>query len=219
MEPGRAAGYPRKRAKTRTELLRAARAVFATRGVEAATFAEIAAQAGVSPGTIYNYFATREALVDAVADEVLADFARVQTRTVREVADPAVRVAITIRRLYALARHDPLWAACLARLGPRHARFEDAVRPLALANLRAGIAAGRFRLPDAPPVLEMLVDLFHASMQTLEAHMTGADAVDAVGLLVLRALGLTPAEAQVAWARSRAPAAGALDTKPSPPCQ
>jgi AcrR family transcriptional regulator len=52
----------------RDELLQAAEAVFAEEGLQTAKVESIAARAGVSVGTVYNYFADRKALVDAVME-------------------------------------------------------------------------------------------------------------------------------------------------------
>ena len=58
-------------AKARRELLLAcALRVFARRGIGAAHHAEIAAAAGVSVPTVFVYFPTRAALVEAVLAEV-----------------------------------------------------------------------------------------------------------------------------------------------------
>lgn len=54
----------------RTQLMACALAVFARRGLGEARHAEIAAEAGVSVATVFFYFPTREALVEAVLDEV-----------------------------------------------------------------------------------------------------------------------------------------------------
>jgi TetR/AcrR family hemagglutinin/protease transcriptional regulator len=54
----------------REQLLQCALRVFARRGIGAAHHAEIAAEAGVSVPTVFVYFTTRDALVDAVLDEV-----------------------------------------------------------------------------------------------------------------------------------------------------
>jgi AcrR family transcriptional regulator len=49
------------------QLLEAAAAVFADAGYKAATTNGIAARAGVSPGTLYQFFANKEALAEALA--------------------------------------------------------------------------------------------------------------------------------------------------------
>ena len=48
------------------ELVAAALDVFVERGYEAATLADVARRAGVTKGTIYLYFASKEALFKAV---------------------------------------------------------------------------------------------------------------------------------------------------------
>lgn len=53
----------------RQSILDAAAAVFSRKGLEAATMAEIATEAGISPGAIYRYFANKEDLARGCMDE------------------------------------------------------------------------------------------------------------------------------------------------------
>lgn len=48
----------------RQEILEAAARVFSRRGIQGATMAEIAGEAGLTPGALYRYFASKEALAD-----------------------------------------------------------------------------------------------------------------------------------------------------------
>lgn len=57
----------RDRERRRQDILDAAEAVFATRGVDAATMDEIATEAEVSKGTLYLYFKSKAALIAAIA--------------------------------------------------------------------------------------------------------------------------------------------------------
>ena len=50
-------------------ILLAASEVFSMKGVEAATMAEIAARAGISPGAIYRYFPGKEDLARCCMEE------------------------------------------------------------------------------------------------------------------------------------------------------
>ncbi|QMU78768.1 TetR/AcrR family transcriptional regulator [Streptacidiphilus sp. PB12-B1b] len=72
-ERPQATAAPRKRQargeRRMAELLRAAGEVFAQSGYSAATTNAIAARAGVSPGTLYQYFPNKDAIADAVAEQ------------------------------------------------------------------------------------------------------------------------------------------------------
>jgi len=55
-------------------ILEAAAALFTSRGVEGTTMSAIAAQSGTSIGSLYQFFPNREALVEALAEQYLADW-------------------------------------------------------------------------------------------------------------------------------------------------
>lgn len=61
----------------RRAVLRAAMAEFAARGYEAASTNAIVKRIGISKGSLFTYFASKEALLDAVADAAAAEVARV----------------------------------------------------------------------------------------------------------------------------------------------
>ncbi|HEU4427731.1 MAG TPA: TetR/AcrR family transcriptional regulator [Myxococcota bacterium] len=63
-----------KKSAQREAILDAARGLFAERGVEQVTMAEVADAAGVARATVFNYFASKYALVEAITDDVLAHF-------------------------------------------------------------------------------------------------------------------------------------------------
>lgn len=68
-------------ARNRARLVHAAAAVFAERGLDA-PLEVIARRAGVSIGTLYNRFPNRQALIDAVLPDRIADLLRVGDRAV-----------------------------------------------------------------------------------------------------------------------------------------
>lgn len=73
-----------RRPDRRTQLLSAARSVFAKKGYDEATVAEIVGRAGVAQGTFYLYFPGKEALAGAFAELVSERLAEVATeRTAR----------------------------------------------------------------------------------------------------------------------------------------
>jgi AcrR family transcriptional regulator len=64
----------RHRQAQRERILEAARRLFASRGFEAVTMSEVAAQAGVVRATVFNQFGSKGALVDALTESVLDAF-------------------------------------------------------------------------------------------------------------------------------------------------
>lgn len=65
-------GSRRRRKEARpSEIAEAARAVFAEKGFAAARIEDVATRAGISKGTLYLYFDTKEALFEAVVREVI----------------------------------------------------------------------------------------------------------------------------------------------------
>src|SRR5215813_14459412 len=63
-----AADRPQETAKRR-QIIEGAQAVFLAQGFDAASMGEIARKAGVSKGTLYVYFDSKEALFEAIAHE------------------------------------------------------------------------------------------------------------------------------------------------------
>ncbi len=69
----------RKKAKRRDEIIAAARTLFARQGIDATTMADIAAAAGISPPTVFNYFGSKDGvLIALISDGTMA--AREQDR-------------------------------------------------------------------------------------------------------------------------------------------
>ncbi|MFF8616511.1 TetR/AcrR family transcriptional regulator [Streptomyces sp. NPDC015350] len=94
----------RKKLQTRHRLLTAATELFAERGFDQVSVAEIAEAAEVSKMTVFNYFASKEDLVLSPMEEHVGDVARVvRDRAPGESALAAVRAQF----LDAMERRDP----------------------------------------------------------------------------------------------------------------
>src|SRR3954464_9770516 len=102
-----------RRLDRRTQLLAAARSVFAKKGYEEATVAEIVGRAGVAQGTFYLYFPGKESLAGAFAElvsERLAELAAERTARCRsfetalaKLFDAAYEVADEHRDIFLIA--------------------------------------------------------------------------------------------------------------------
>ena len=143
----------------RARILSAARDVCMRRGYEAARMEEIARTAGVSKGTLYNFFASKEALLVAAVLAAHHDFVEVLPVVNDPSADPRHRLHALIEFLAGgfdgIAQHLLLthqaWSVVLDSETARHKLLESLrliysgyIETLE-SILRSGIEAGVFR--------------------------------------------------------------------------
>src|SRR5215470_1989774 len=96
----------RRREAQREKILDGARRVFARKGMEA-TMAEVAAEAGVSHGLAYHYFAHKEALFHALVEQTLQSDPAGLQRIFEESGTPGERLASLLTTLVRFRRDSP----------------------------------------------------------------------------------------------------------------
>lgn len=129
------------RGANRAKLIEAAYAVLAERGYEATSVKAVAQAAGVAPGLIHYYFASKEDLLAAVVEDAAERYAE-EMRQLRESLPPAQALAAAIaarkRRVEMEPDRERLRVELFA-LGVRHPALRPAVARV-LATGRAGVA-------------------------------------------------------------------------------
>src|SRR5262250_252438 len=85
------------RSDQRARIVEAARSLFASQGVDDVTMAEVAAAAGVARATVFNYFGSKHALVEAITDEVITYY---QSMLRNALANTSSRTSVLIRALF-----------------------------------------------------------------------------------------------------------------------
>ena len=147
---------------TREKILAAARKTFDRHGIDGLSLRDVAAKVGITPMAIYRHFDSKEALVDALVLDALADW------SARVAALPAAEGVAKIEQLseafldFALREPRRFEAAFL--LPSRKARrypddFAAGRSPAGNVQLKAleeGIRQGK--LAGAPPVEIMLIN-------------------------------------------------------------
>jgi AcrR family transcriptional regulator len=189
-----------KRARTRAQLIEAGHALFARQAVESVTVDDLVKQAGVAKGTFYVHFDGLDALIAAVAEDLVQSFDELLQPARTSIAEPALRIAFGCRCFIDKAREDPRWAAATAPKGAESVRrrlFED------LQQFSQG-------LPDhgsAELKLEIVVGIMLQILRALsEGRLTSLDSNAVVGA-ILRAIGIDDRHAETVMARlSAAPA-------------
>jgi TetR/AcrR family tetracycline transcriptional repressor len=123
---------------SREQVLAAARRIADAEGVDRLTMRRLAAELGVMPNALYTYVPDKEALLDALLDDLLADVDPGDPAAEEDWRDGLVRVMDASRRL--LLAHPQLAPVFLARpaLGPNAARLGE----ITLALLRRGGVEG-----------------------------------------------------------------------------
>jgi TetR/AcrR family transcriptional regulator, hemagglutinin/protease regulatory protein len=188
----------------RGQLLSCALGVFARRGIGRAGHAEIAAAAGVSVSTVFVYFPTREALVDAVLGAVTR-FLMEMARALHERPLPAPQILREHIRAFthSVDAHPEMvrvwldWSTAIREdVWPRYLAFqEDMVRILAVTIAR-GRREGSIALAvDPDGAARLLVGSAHMLAQMKFTHRSPAEIERFVETLVRAILGGPPATA------------------------
>lgn len=166
------------------EILDAALAVFSDQGFDAARMDDIAARAGISKAGVYLYFASKEALLEALIEREVAPVAdRVSALAKTGAADPAgvlklivataannlldARIVQTPRLVLSIANRYPSIAA----------HYRKRVVDVAIAGVEkvfaAGVKAGVFR--RAPPRAMVRAFIGPILFEAMFAHVLKGD--------------------------------------------
>ncbi len=120
----------------------------AERGLDGVAINEITEAADVGFGTFYNHFESKEAIYEALVEEVVEGFGSALDRIATVVDDPAEVLAASVRYTVKRAYEDPVWGAFLVQSGFSGRALERGLGPRMLRDLKRGIDAGRFRVHD-----------------------------------------------------------------------
>ena len=109
MSPRTKAQFEQIRAGSRRAILDAAFQLFTSRSVGGTTIADIAQDAGISKGLVYNYFKSKDEILRAVVEEALGP-AITALKKVDEIKDPVEQLRFVIRESVGVAKANPqLW--------------------------------------------------------------------------------------------------------------
>ncbi|MBA2678522.1 MAG: TetR/AcrR family transcriptional regulator [Ktedonobacteraceae bacterium] len=139
------------REEQRAKILEGARKVFARKG-RAATMAEVAAEAGVSQGLTYRYFASKEVLFNTLIEQMMQSGPTIMQRIREMPGTPGERLAFCVSSVVESRREQPefyqfLYQILLDETLPNHLRellsqqgllFQDAMRQLIIEGQATG---------------------------------------------------------------------------------
>lgn len=186
----------RRRARTRQKLIDATRALIAESGVAELRVAEITDRADVALGSFYNYFNSKEEVVEVIVAETVNAVTGGVDSLIEELDDPAEIAIVPYRRVIRLAADDPPLARLLINLTRADARLETMVLPQAHAALKLGIDQGRLDIPDVHVTLSITLGGALAMIRAILEGRIPPTAETAAAEAVLRSLGLPHDEAR-----------------------
>jgi len=170
------------------EILDAALSVFTDAGFDRAKAGEVAQRAGVSKGTVYLYFDTKQAMLEALVEQSAGRIAEAASALVDAGAgrDP-VQTYRSLFRMVLTAMSDPDISAAPRLVLSEAARFPDLARfyrervidigiGALYRLLETGIEAGEFRPVDAAAVQRVLAGPVIAHMMLSSVFALPGDA-------------------------------------------
>jgi len=185
-----------KRDRTRASLIKAAFIVYAHKGFDAPTVDDFIAEAGVSRGTFYNYFQTREELMAAVAADLIADITSWINAATNSVQDPLERLSVAVRyfllqaaknetRAWVLIRMIPIVGGSLTLEMGAHARV----------GIEAAAATGRIHVRSIAASVDLGLGTLIMAIRHNLSHPTSPYSPELVAAMALQSLGAAFEEA------------------------
>ncbi len=172
-----------------TRWLGAARRIYVHAGVGGQVLNTLAEEAGVSNGTVYNDFRSREQVLEAVGLELAVQLSE-QILTVSEAVDSgAERLSIAVRTFMNKARTDPDWTRTLITVVRYAEGMRSTLATYLRADLQAGSRQGDFHYAHEEMAMSMVISATLGAMNLLveDGEVEHADRIAAE--VVLQALG------------------------------
>jgi len=184
-----------RRAKTRAQLMQAARALYSERAVESVTIDDLVNEAGVAKGTFYVHFDHLTDLQAAIAGELAQTFDDLLQPFRLRLADPIERVAAGCAAFIREALRDPAWGCLVARGAWALPTVAVAARTKMTEDLRQAAAKGRLGAITPELAFDVVTGIVLQTMRAAcERRLSPSDAPAAVEA-ILRALGVVSDEA------------------------
>lgn len=149
---------------TRTRIIAAAAEKFLTQGVDQSTVSEVARLAGVSRGTFFNYFPTKDSVLAAMWEDMADLFAQVTSREMAEDATTRQRVLNVFHNFANAAEREPDYMRLVsgemnrpAPSGETPTARADVVTDHLVKIMEAGQAAGDVRTDHSAQFLARMV--------------------------------------------------------------
>jgi Transcriptional regulator len=182
----------------RARLISAGARVLASRGADKITIDDFISEAKVARGTFYNYFTTREELLEALWASYGHDpFYEIQ-RSCLTFAEPAEQIAAFVRLVLHRAQEDSTWGWLVVAITAD--QLDVAARRDMTAYhgpaLQKGAAAGIFHFDDLQCAIDVVVGAMRGGLKAVLEHERDNSYPEALCKMILLSLGVDTPNAQ-----------------------
>lgn len=176
--------------ETRSRLIKAGREVVSEKGLNASTIQDITEAADVGRGSFYNFFGTKDELVETIISDHVNLLLRMQSRCVDRFADPAIALAAVIRYGFEIEFNNRSVARFTVQTqsigGPFYQKFHDATFDL----VERGRATGVFVVSSSEISVVAIASLMLGTIQAILIGRLPSDCTGSVVEGILRLLGV-----------------------------
>ena len=194
-----------RRNRTLERLVQAALQVVASQGFDLPVIDDFIQAAGVSRGTFYNYFKTKEELVSLLCQRINRDRSRHHDHIRAEVQDQAERLVVGVRLNLRRALEHPDWARVYAQERVRMAGGANAEEYGPKREIIEAMKAGRIREQPVDFALDVFYGILYQGLARAISGRGPPDLDQRVATVVLAALGMPYDEAQQIAGRALPP--------------
>ncbi len=189
----------RKRERTRSALLDSAISVFASKGYEATSIADITNHAGMANGTFYNYYREKSEILNDVATSVAIEVTSRINEDMSEIDNAGIRVTTATARMLETAREAPAWFEVLLSSINVIPELQSGVVQFLRSDLERGVEQGLFKAEVDVLLINQILALIRTA-GAVDREIT-TETIRSTCEAVLRLLGVPASRAKAQVAR------------------
>ncbi|PWU28969.1 hypothetical protein DK254_12420 [Pseudomonas sp. RW407] len=191
-----------KRDRTRSKLLIAAQELALEGGASALTVYNLTERAEMAPGTFYNYYRTREDVLDDICALLVMATRQVVSQAIEGLTDLQAIVATSVRQTLRMAAPGQDIGHLLFDASLPTQNFILGMRQFFRRDLEEGMGNGAFQVVNEAAVIAMVSGSSYGVMQDIYQERLPMEMIEDIAEMTLRVLGV---EAAVAAAQARLP--------------
>ncbi len=173
--------------------------IFAENGGTTLAVSDLAREAGLSRGTIYNNLEDPSSLFTSVCETIATEFRESIGTATEHMDDPAAKISASIRLCVRRVHDDTAWGRFIARYGMIEPQLGSFWAEMPAEELRRGLISGRFtfhRDQVASITATAGGATFGAMSLVLDGHRTWRQAGSDTAEIILRGIGIDRLEAR-----------------------